>query len=171
MCPLYTCVPTAADRFGSVSGRCCGIYRQIFPVDGVNTVGKRCFRQGRGFVRNVDRERRRRMETGYQDISPCRHCVRVPDPQNCENKNCKSWQQWFLRRWDRIRALPRRQVDAARLRPAGINVGGRYYTLPHQVRDYIRDDPCEGCVCPREVCDTPCRVRKAWEKTCSEVLS
>lgn len=31
--------------------------------------------------------------------SPCESCSRVLDPDGCENKNCKFWKAWFLRRW------------------------------------------------------------------------
>lgn len=31
--------------------------------------------------------------------SPCLTCTRVKDPDSCENKNCKLWKAWFLRRW------------------------------------------------------------------------
>lgn len=34
---------------------------------------------------------------------PCKSCTRVKDPENCENKSCKDWQQWFLDRWETMR--------------------------------------------------------------------
>ena len=108
------------------------------------------------------------METGYKDCSPCLHCTRVQDPQNCENKNCRSWQQWFIKRWDQIRAFPRRQMDDTPPRPVGVPLGGRHYALPHQVASFLQTDPCEVCVCPRQLCDTPCRLRKVWEQTKKE---
>ena len=109
------------------------------------------------------------MKIAVNEGSPCRSCTRVRDPQNCENKNCRSWQSWFIRRWDQIRTAPRQQVDATRPCAAGVNIGGQHYAMPHQVRQYLQDDPCESCVCPRELCDTPCRVRRIWEKTRNEV--
>ena len=35
-------------------------------------------------------------------VSPCVGCTRVIDPGACENKNCKVWKAWFLRRWAAI---------------------------------------------------------------------
>ena len=34
---------------------------------------------------------------------PCKTCTRVEDPQNCEYKLCKVWQEWFIQRWDELR--------------------------------------------------------------------
>lgn len=34
--------------------------------------------------------------------SPCETCTRVARPDACENKNCKVWKTWFLRRWAAI---------------------------------------------------------------------
>ena len=34
--------------------------------------------------------------------SPCLTCTRVKAPENCENKCCRVWQNWFLARWDRM---------------------------------------------------------------------
>lgn len=35
-------------------------------------------------------------------ISPCDSCTRVCNPDGCENKHCKVWKSWFLRRWAAI---------------------------------------------------------------------
>ena len=35
--------------------------------------------------------------------SPCLTCTRVTHPEDCENKKCNDWRQWFLRRWAQIR--------------------------------------------------------------------
>ena len=35
--------------------------------------------------------------------SPCLTCTRVEDPNKCENKTCKLWQNWFLGRWEAMR--------------------------------------------------------------------
>lgn len=40
--------------------------------------------------------------------SPCERCTRIADPENCENKNCKDWKAWFLRRWRAIHAFGQR---------------------------------------------------------------
>lgn len=43
-----------------------------------------------------------------KDCSPCEGCMRVANPDACENKNCKLWKNWFLRRWAGIYAYGRR---------------------------------------------------------------
>lgn len=40
--------------------------------------------------------------------SPCLTCTKVKDPPNCENKLCKDWKAWFLRRWAEIYGYSRR---------------------------------------------------------------
>lgn len=35
--------------------------------------------------------------------SPCVGCTRVECPEQCDNKGCKVWQQWFLCRWEELR--------------------------------------------------------------------
>lgn len=35
--------------------------------------------------------------------SPCLSCIRVKDPDNCENKTCKLWSEWFISWWEGIR--------------------------------------------------------------------
>lgn len=39
------------------------------------------------------------------DKYPCDTCVKVGDPNMCENKNCKDWKHWFLRRWAEIQGF------------------------------------------------------------------
>ncbi|MBQ6852294.1 MAG: hypothetical protein IJO04_04615 [Oscillospiraceae bacterium] len=102
--------------------------------------------------------------------SPCLTCTKVSDPRACDNKNCKSWQAWFLERWALIHRFPRQQMEQAELKPVGVNVGGRHYAAPHQVQAYLRTDPCEKCVCPKDLCSSPCRMRRAWEETKQEVF-
>ncbi|MBO5050547.1 MAG: hypothetical protein J6C41_09030 [Oscillospiraceae bacterium] len=34
--------------------------------------------------------------------NPCKNCTRVQNPADCENKQCRVWQQWFLGRWEDI---------------------------------------------------------------------
>ena len=34
--------------------------------------------------------------------SPCLTCTRVKNPGDCENKCCRVWGNWFLRRWRMI---------------------------------------------------------------------
>ena len=37
--------------------------------------------------------------------SPCQSCLRVANPEACDNKDCKLWQRWFLSRWEQLREL------------------------------------------------------------------
>ena len=46
-----------------------------------------------------------------KDQSPCLTCTRVRDPYNCGNKNCETWQQWFLGRWKRFNDYYKKQQD------------------------------------------------------------
>ena len=103
-----------------------------------------------------------------KNVSPCLRCVRVSDPENCTDKSCRAWQNWFLEAWERVRAIPRQQMDSPRQK-VGVPLGGRHYAAPHQVDAYIKNDPCQGCMSPRQLCTAPCRSRKAWEKTVAEV--
>jgi len=100
----------------------------------------------------------------YRTPSPCLSCRRVKDPENCENKQCKPWRDWFLARWALIHRYPRQQMEQAELKIVGVNVGGRYYSSPHQLEEYRKKDPCETCLCPKDLCTTPCPVRRAWEE-------
>ena len=104
----------------------------------------------------------------YRYPSPCLSCTRVPHPEDCENKNCNPWQQWFLDQWELIHRFPRAHMEKAELKPAGVRVGGRYYAPPYQVEEYLRKDPCEACVCAGSVCTSPCRIRRSWEEAREE---
>ena len=95
---------------------------------------------------------------------PCLNCRRVDDPLACDNKCCKVWQKWFCESWDRLRRQPRLSREAKPVR-AGTDIGGVRYALPHQVDDYLDRDPCEGCLCPRDLCGIPCRVKRDWLRT------
>lgn len=108
---------------------------------------------------------------GFVDgaVSPCTLCARVRDPENCENKNCKVWQRWFLSRWALIRGFPRQAMEEAPMKPMGVPLGGRHYCHPAQARAYLQTNPCENCKCPRDLCDTPCRVRRTWEEMKGEI--
>ena len=99
--------------------------------------------------------------------SPCVNCSRVPDPDSCMDKNCLLWQRWFIARWDALRH--RGWVVTDRTDPVGVPLGGRHYAAPHEVEAYFRNDPCESCLCPRELCDTPCRMKRGWEENRKEV--
>lgn len=101
-------------------------------------------------------------------ISPCLHCTRVKDAQNCENKNCKPWRQWFLERWEYTRRLYRKGMDQCSGKP-GVPLGGRRYCQPHQITAYLQEDPCQRCKLPRDLCHTPCKLRTQWEAVQKEV--
>lgn len=102
--------------------------------------------------------------------SPCLTCTRVVNPRACDNKNCQSWQKWFLDRWALIHAYPRQQMEQAKLEPVGVTVGGKHYAAPNQVRRYLENDPCAACPCPKDLCSSPCRVRRAWDEAKKEVF-
>lgn len=101
--------------------------------------------------------------------SPCLSCTRVRNPGNCENKQCKVWQKWFCEQWELTRRTARARMEAADPAPLGVSIGGRRYAQPHQVQDYLERDPCTVCLCPRELCTSPCRLRRQWEEVKAEV--
>lgn len=94
--------------------------------------------------------------------SPCLTCTRVKDPKNCESKVCKDWQAWFISRWDAMRERIRDEITNAAAEEHGVPLGGHRYASPHQVRDFLKNDPCKTCYCPKELCEKPCRLRLAW---------
>ena len=106
-----------------------------------------------------------------QNVSPCVCCTKVADPEKCENKNCAQWQAWFLQRWELIRAFPRYHMENAVLEQPGICLGGRKYAHPETVRQYLRRDPCEKCVSPKDLCTAPCPAHIAWERGRGELMS
>ena len=94
--------------------------------------------------------------------SPCLTCTRVSDPRACENKECRQWRQWFVERWALIHAYGRYHMEQTELRPTGVVIGGKVYTQPDRVRNYLSKDPCEGCICSKDLCETPCRSKQIW---------
>lgn len=34
---------------------------------------------------------------------PCLTCQKVKDPVDCENKSCKEWREWWLKKWEELR--------------------------------------------------------------------
>ena len=102
--------------------------------------------------------------------SPCLTCTRVQDPIACENKNCGAWKEWFIYRWEMIRAHPRSTMERGKAKPLGVPLGGRFYPHPEQITDYLEKDPCDGCKCPKDLCTTPCRVRRVWMEAKKEVF-
>lgn len=94
-------------------------------------------------------------------LSPCMRCTRVSDPGACDDKSCVKWRRWFVERWDSMRRQPRleKELPAGR---EGICIGGVVYAQPHRVRSYLHTDPCEKCLCPRDLCALPCREKRNW---------
>ena len=101
-------------------------------------------------------------------VSPCGYCTRVPDSRECDNKNCMLWRQWYIDRWDAMRAAVRGRMDTPGA-PVGVRVSGTHYAAPHQVTAYLEADPCDSCLCPRDLCTTPCRIRAGWDRARGEV--
>lgn len=110
------------------------------------------------------------MRTNIMQTSPCLRCVRVSDPRNCENKNCPLWRRWFIDRWDTLRKQPRQAKEEQVLMPVGISVGGNRYAHPSQTRAYLQNDPCQSCLCPKDLCVTPCPTRRAWDESRKDVF-
>ena len=100
-------------------------------------------------------------------LSPCLTCTRVADPENCTDKTCRAWQAWFLQQWEQSR-IRLRQLKDLPVKKAGVAIGGRRYAAPHQVRAYLRKDPCGDCLCPAGLCKSPCRKRRVCEDCIGE---
>ena len=94
---------------------------------------------------------------------PCTTCKLVSDPDNCENKCCQLWQRWFISRWDQLRREPRLLREVHPRQPEGTPIGGQHYALPHRVQGYLDNDPCRNCLCPRDLCTIPCRIKRDWQ--------
>lgn len=101
-------------------------------------------------------------------ISPCQHCTRVRDPQNCENKNCKPWREWFFAQWEQTRKLYRKGMDTGSSK-GGVPLGGERYASPHQITEYLHTEPCAVCKLPRELCHAPCKRLLEWKLLKKEV--
>ena len=101
--------------------------------------------------------------------SPCATCFRVKNPAACENKNCKVWREWFSAAWDRARLQPvlQRQLHSHGI--STVNIGGTHYAMPHQVKEYLQDDPCKHCPFPKELCNSPCPAKRSWSEITKEV--
>jgi len=96
--------------------------------------------------------------------SPCLTCTRVRDPQNCESKVCKDWRSWFISRWEAMRTNVQKSIRQTPVTEKGVPLGGRKYASPHQVRDFLRSDPCTTCYCPKDLCTQPCQLKLVWEE-------
>ena len=110
------------------------------------------------------------MKKNRNNPSPCLRCTLVADPRQCQDKDCQPWRQWFIARWNTLRAYPRQELEAAGDSYLGLAIGGQRYTLPHRVTDYLDNNPCETCLCPKDLCAEPCRIRRDWDKTRNEVF-
>lgn len=104
------------------------------------------------------------------NASPCLSCTRVKDPRLCENKECRVWRKWFVEKWNAMRAVPRLQIEQLPKVMEGEVIGGQQYALPHRVRSYLDTDPCEKCVCPKDLCKPQCRIKRDWLKAREDVL-
>ena len=103
-------------------------------------------------------------------LSPCTHCTRVKDSQNCENKNCKPWRKWFFAQWEETRKLYRKGMDHPR-QTQGIALGGQRYCSPHRITEYLQTDPCTICKLPAELCDKECKQKLQWKQANEEVAN
>ncbi len=102
--------------------------------------------------------------------SPCLRCTRVKNPRGCENKECQVWRNWFVSRWDRMRLQTRLQREKLPDEKEGVNIGGITYALPHRVHSYLNNDPCEKCLCPKDLCMLPCKQKRNWIKAKEDVF-
>lgn len=102
--------------------------------------------------------------------SPCLKCTRVKNPRDCEEKNCKAWRSWFIETWDAQRMQFRLAREHLALEKEGENIGGIRYALPHRVHSYLENDPCKGCMSPRDLCRVPCKVKRNWVRAREEVF-
>lgn len=105
----------------------------------------------------------------YNKPSPCLSCTRVKDPRDCENKNCQIWRRWFIARWEALRTAARQQMEVTPQK-AGVSLNGQTYAAPHQVRAYLQKDPCDGCVCPQNLCSEPCKLKANWLAAREDVM-
>jgi len=173
LCGIVWCIGSLAigSRYGCVRADPERMPRGRSPWGGAAGAAEKC--SGQGSCVFTARRRKGKGGSGmntYKYPSPCLTCIRVADPRACENKNCKPWRQWFLDRWALIHKYPRQQMEQAELKPAGVNIGGTHYATPHQVQAYLGNDPCKRCVCPKDLCSSPCRVKRAWEESRKEVF-
>lgn len=95
-------------------------------------------------------------------LSPCMRCTKVPDPGACDNKDCAAWRKWYIGRWNDMRFSLRGGMEKVKREPVGVCIGGQFYAQPHIVRNYLRNDPCRECLCPRDLCALPCAVKRSW---------
>lgn len=97
-------------------------------------------------------------------MSPCMKCVRVSQPTQCDNKDCGVWRKWYIEKWNEMRLQPRLNMEHLQVQREGVNIGGQVYALPHRVKGYLEADPCEKCLCPKDLCRVPCKVKRSWNQ-------
>lgn len=102
------------------------------------------------------------MQYGTRKESPCRGCIRVRDPANCENKTCKEWQAWFISRWEDMRAGVRKYAHGKGVQGKPISVGGVKYHHPERVREFLEIDPCLQCSWADGMCSGTCHEKQVW---------
>ena len=102
-------------------------------------------------------------------ISPCMGCTRVRDPRACENKHCQPWQNWFISRWNAMRRAVRMEMEKQPT-PVGQNIGGKLYAPPNQAEHYLAKDPCKDCLCPKDLCAIPCKLKRNWTAARKDTL-
>lgn len=72
--------------------------------------------------------------------SPCLQCIRVTDPETCDDKRCRQWQHWFLGKWEQTRK--------------------RFGGPAQRIKE---PSPCESCAVQGTACAGSCRDRRRWE--------
>lgn len=150
--------PWGADRCGYPDGILVWISRGAFRQDGVWGAEQNCFVPVWSCA--ADAAERSLMKMSNV-LSPCATCVRVMDPEECTDKSCRAWQMWFLHQWEESRAKFRQFKDQKK-KSCGVPIGGHRYAMPHQVRAYLREDPCGQCQYPAVLCKSACRKRLIW---------
>lgn len=159
LCGSVVEMGTVPDRCGCRAGIPVQISKKAPLPGGVRSAAGKCMLP-EGSCVTVVKERSKMIMKNT--VNPCLVCGRCADPENCTDKSCRDWQRWFLQKWEQTRESFRQGKEQPNP-PAGVVVGGRHYAAPHEVRNYLRRDPCGSCLCPKDLCHTPCRKRLVWE--------
>lgn len=94
--------------------------------------------------------------------SPCRSCCLAADPDMCSDTDCILWQRWFVSKWNAARQKVGDQYRQGPIEEVGVAIGGRRYAPPHRRREFLAEDPCRRCRCPKELCQGECQLRQLW---------
>ena len=54
-------------------------------------------------------------------------------------------------------------MEKVQVREVGIRVGGRMYSHPKEVRNYMKTPPCDSCGY-QDICDNPSPLKKIWKE-------